>query len=171
MPKRILPLIPPGLSVVQVLPTPDCVTIVAEPRSPTGTCPDCGTPSCTVHSRYDRQLGDLPWQGRPVALRIKARRFRCLAPVCARRTFSERLAGVAAVAARRTERLGGLHVCLGLALGGEAGARLAARLAINTSPDTLLRAARSGGDVPESPTPRVSLHFPRCTRKRARSAG
>ena len=156
MPKRLLPLIPPGLAVVQVLPTPDRVTIVAQPRSPTVACPDCGTSSHSVHSRYERQLGDLPWQGRPVALRVQARRFRCSVPVCSRQTFTERLPGIAAAAARRTERLGGLHGCLGLALGGEAGARLAARLAIGTSADTLLRAVRSGGSrAPMPPTPRV----------------
>jgi len=43
-----------------------------------------------------------------------------------------------------------------MALGGEAGARLASRLAIGTSPDTLLRAVRSGGgSAPAAPTPRV----------------
>lgn len=156
MSKRLLPLIPPGLTVVQVLPTPDSVTIVAQPRSPTAACPDCGTPSHSVHSRYERRLGDLPWQGRPVALSVQARRFRCHAPACSRKTFAERLSGVAAAAARRTERLGSLHGCLGMALGGEAGARLAVRLAMGTSPDTLLRAVRAlgtGGRAP--PAPRV----------------
>jgi transposase len=154
--KRLLPLIPAGLAVVQVLPTPDRVTIVARLRSTTATCPDCGTVSQRVHSRYERALGDLPWQGRPVTLRVQARRFRCLDPACPRQTFAERLASIAAVAARRTERLGGLQRHLGLALGGEAGARLAERLAMATSPDTLLRMVRiagAGADPP--PAPRV----------------
>lgn len=156
MPKRLLPLIPPGLVVVQVLPTPDRVIIVAQPCSTSAACPDCGILSHSIHSRYERHLGDLPWQGRPVALRIQARRFRCPAPACVRQTFAERLLGIAAAAARRTERLGGLHSYIGLALGGEAGARLALRLAIGTSPDTLLRAVRgSGVGVPAMPTPRV----------------
>ena len=89
-----------------------------------------------------------------MTLRVQARRFRCLTPSCSRQTFSERLAGIAAVAARRTERLGGLQRHLGLALGGEAGARLAERLAMNTSPDTLLRlvgTARGGADPPATP--------------------
>ncbi len=156
MSKRLLPLIPPGLTVVQVLPAPDSVTIVAQPQSPTAACPDCGTPSHSVHSRYERRLGDLPWQGRTVALSVQARRFRCHAPACSRKTFAERLSCVAAAAARRTERLGSLHGCLGTALGGEAGARLAVRLAMGTSPDTLLRAVRAlgtGGRAP--PAPRV----------------
>jgi transposase len=61
-------------------------------------------------------------------MRIRARRFRCLNPICARQTFAERLEGTAPVAARRTGRLGDLQQHLGLALGGEAGARLAQRL-------------------------------------------
>ena len=52
-------------------------------------------------------------------------------------------------AARRTWRLGDLQHHLGLALGGEAGARLAQRLAIPTSPDTLLRMVRRDGCLRE----------------------
>ena len=113
---------------MQVLPTPDRVTIVAHPLAEAALCPDCGAPSHRLHSRYERQLLDLTWQGRPVALRVQARRFRCLAPSCPRQTFAERLTGVAAPAARRTERLGEVQRCLGLALGGCPGSRLAERL-------------------------------------------
>ena len=141
---------------MQVLPAPDHVTILTTPQPATALCPGCGWPSQRVHSRYERALGDLPWQGRPVTLRVQARRFRCLTPSCSRRTFAERLAGVAAVAARRTERLGGLQRHIGLALGGEAGARLAERLAMNTSPDTLLRLVGTAGGGADPPaTPRV----------------
>lgn len=91
-----------------------------------------------------------------MVLRVHARRFRCPDPACPRLTFAERLQGVAAVAARRTERLSGLHRCLGPVLGGAAAARLAARLAINTSPGTLLRAARAAGQRADiSAAPRV----------------
>jgi len=154
--KRLLPLIPAGLAVVQVLPAPERVTIVTQPQSATATCPGCGTISRRSHSYYERLLGDLPWQGRPVLLRVQARRFRCLDPSCSRQTFAERLAGVAPAAARRTERLGGLQGCLGLALGGEAGQRLAERLAMPVSADTLLRRIRqAGNDNEPPPTPRV----------------
>ena len=141
---------------MQVLPTPERVTIVAAPQAATAACPHCRSVSGRVHSRYDRRLGDLAWQGRPVVLRVHARRFRCLDPSCPQQTFAERLPGVAAAAARRTERLGGLHRCLGLALGGEAGQRLAERLAMPVSADTLLRLARRvGNDNEPPPTPRV----------------
>src|SRR4051812_30013767 len=119
-------------------------------------CPDCAALSGRVHSRYDRTLGDLPWQGRPVTLRVRVRRFRCLNPACLRRTFAERLGETARPAARRTSRLGDLQRHLGLVVGGEAGARLAARLAIPISPDTLLRMARRGDPSPgPRPPPRV----------------
>jgi transposase len=157
LPKRLLPLIPAGLLVQQVLPSPDHLTILATSRQPSAACPGCAVLSRRVHSWYDRTLGDLPWQGRPVSLRIRARRFLCLNPACSRRTFAERLSGVTAVASRRTERLGDVQRCLGLALGGEAGARLARRLAMPTSGDTLLRmacAASKSGEVPR-PAPRV----------------
>lgn len=91
-----------------------------------------------------------------MTIRVAARRFRCVNPACARRTFAERLDDVALVAGRRTERLGGLQRHLALALGGEAGARLAVRLAIPTSPDTLLRLASERSSVGSpAPTPRV----------------
>src|SRR3954468_6443358 len=80
MTKRLLPLIPGGLVVEQVLPEPDRVTVVARSRLPTAACPDCHASSSRVHSRYERRLADLPWQGRPVAVRLRARRFLCAEP-------------------------------------------------------------------------------------------
>jgi transposase len=152
--KRLLPLIPGGLVVEQVLPEPDRVTVVARSRLPTAACPDCDAPSSRVHSRYERRLADLPWQGRPVAVRIRARRFICARPACPRRTFAERLPGVARPFARRCERLADTQRQVALALGGEAGARLSVRLAMPTSADTLLRlatsAARAGTPAPRA---------------------
>ena len=156
MTKRILPLIPGGLVVVQVLPEPDRVTVVARSRLPTSICPDCRAPSSRVHSRYERRLADLPWQGRPVAIRLRARRFLCAEPACPRRTFAERLPGVARPSAHRCERLADVQRQVALALGGEAGARLSARLAMPVSADTLLRMARRAGATPQ-PRPPVRV--------------
>ena len=154
MTKRLLPLIPGGLVVEQVLPEPDRVTVVARSRLPTAACPDCHASSSRVHSRYERRLADLPWQGRPVAVRLRARRFFCAEPACPRRTFAERLPGIARPSARRSERLADVQRQVALALGGEAGTRLSARLAMPTSADTLLRLARSA-TRPEPPVPRA----------------
>ena len=148
--------------VQHVLPTPDRLTIVVAQGQNAAACPDCAAPSLRVHSRHERMMADLPWQGRTVTLRVLTRRFRCLNPDCPRATFAERLPEAAAAPlARRTARLADLQRHLGLALGGEAGARLAARLAVPTSADTLLRMARravrpaAGSAARPAPPPRV----------------
>lgn len=151
-----LPLIPPGLLVQQVLPVPDRITIVTTPRQDAAACPSCAVCSSRVHSRYNCLLADLPWQGRPVTLQVQARRFHCLNPICAcqipdlRRMLAGRRRGCG-TADGTAVRLQG---CLGVALGGKDGARLAARLAMVTSPDTLLRmvwASSKGDDTPLPP--------------------
>ena len=66
------------------------------------------------------------------------------------------MAGIAQPLARRTCRLGEQQRHVGLALGGQAGARLAEKLAMPTSPDTLLRLVRQGDRAtPSPPPPRV----------------
>jgi transposase len=152
--RRVLPLIPAGLSVVQVLPAPDRATIVSAPTPSQSACPLCGGLSGRVHSHYTRTLADLPWSGRVVAIQVRARRFRCTSSECRRRIFTERLPEVVCPRARRTARLGDVQRHIGLALGGAPGSRLAGRLAIPVSGDTLLRMVRTGALAP-SPPPHV----------------
>ena len=128
---------------MQVLPAPDCVTILTVPRRPESICPLCAFPSGRVHSHYTRTLADLPWQGCRAVLQVRARRFRCATAGCPRRVFAERLPDVAQPQARRTVRLDGIQRHIGFALGGEPGARLAARLAMPVSGATLLRLVRA----------------------------
>lgn len=91
-----------------------------------------------------------------MSLQVTARQFRCATPSCARHTFTERLGDVARANARRTERVRSLHRCIGLAVGGEADARLVHRLAMPVSADTLLRAAcEVAREAKPQPTPRV----------------
>jgi transposase len=77
-----------------------------------------------------------------VVIVIKARRFRCGNARCGRRIFVEQLSKVVAAHSRRTCRLANIQWHIGLALGGAAGARLAHRLALSASRDTLLRLVR-----------------------------
>ena len=107
--------------------------------APTACCPLCAAPSSAVHSRYQRHLADLPWGPLAVRLHLTVRKFVCRTTACARRIFTERLPDLAAPSARKTQRLIAALQAIGLALGGEAGARLAARLRLATSPTTLLR--------------------------------
>jgi transposase len=152
--KRLLPLIPPGLLVERVIPSPNHITIITTRRAATAACPSCRQPSGRVHARYQRRLTDLPWQGRQAVLLVGVRRFRCSNAGCPRQTFAEALDSAAARSARRTARLGGAQCQLGLALGGEAGARLAERLAMPVSSNTLLRLVNRAV-APLAPTSRV----------------
>jgi len=119
------------------------ITVIADPRGRSGICPSCRRGSDRIHSRYVRTLADLPWRGRPVVVSVRARRFRCGIGTCPRKTFVEPLSGVAAAHARRTNRLADVQRHVGLALGGAANARLARRLALPVSRDTLLRLVRA----------------------------
>jgi len=105
-------------------------------------CPGCARFSSRIHSYYERHLADLPWNGIPVEVRLRTRRFFCNTDDCAWRIFTERLPETAATYARRTQRMAQALRWLGLALGGEAGARTAQRLGLMVSGDTLLRHLR-----------------------------
>ena len=120
----------------------------------TAACPLCGSDTRRIHSRYTRRLDDLPCLGRCVRLRIAVRRFVWTQPDCPRRIFAERLPGFAAPRARTTDRLRQTQADIGSSLGSEAGDRLAARMAITTSPDTLLRRVKRLKNEPVEP-PRV----------------
>jgi len=92
--------------------------------------------------------------GQRVQLRLQVRRFFCDNPSCQRKTFTERLPDFAPQSARRTKRLADIQTVIGLAVGGEAGARLVRHLEMPTSPDTLLRLTRRH-QTRGAPTPRV----------------
>jgi transposase len=154
MPRRLLPLVPDRLDVLQVRPEPDRIIILATIRPAPTLCPVCRMPSRRRHGHVERTLADLPWQGRPVRLRVRLRRLACRNPACPRRTFSERLPDVARPHARRSERLRDVQRHLGLALGGAPAARLAQRLAMPASADTLVRLARAA-PLPSHAAPRV----------------
>jgi transposase len=95
-----------------------------------------------------RQLHDLSWQGRTATLRLLVRKFICINAACDRSIFCERMPELTASHARTTNRLTAAHRTLGFALGGEAGSRVAERLSIPTSPDTLLRRIKQQKDQP-----------------------
>ena len=107
-----------------------------------------------VHSRYQRRLADLPVAGRLVELCVTVRRFFCLNNVCGRRTFAEQVAGLTRRRARRSEPLRAMLTSIGMALAGRAGVRLAAKVGIRTSRNSLLRLVRA---VPDPEVGRVRV--------------
>lgn len=132
-------------------------------------CPDCHAPSAPVHSRYTRCLRDLPSTEHPVRLHLHVRRFRCPTPACPRRTFPERLPALAPWHAQRTGRLTETIRVLGGEAGGEAGARMATRLRMPLSGDTVLRILRRT-PAPAQPAPRV-LGIDDCALRKGRVYG
>jgi transposase len=143
----------PRLRLDDVVLTPTAAVVLLVSTAATAPCPRCGTPSDRVHSRYRRTVADLPCHDRGFLLRLLVRRFRCIDPGCTQRIFCERLPGFLSAHARSTTRLTGAHCDIGFALGGEAGSRLAERLGLPTSPDTLLRRVQASPDGP-APAPR-----------------
>src|SRR5262245_37506916 len=117
---------------------------------PTAACPGCAVPSSSVHSRDQRRLSDLPWGRRAVRLPLTVRKFRCRHRACRRRIFTERVPDLVAAYGRHTHRLATALRAIGLALGGNMGARLATRLQLPTSPSTRLRLVR-GAPIPPTP--------------------
>src|SRR5262245_491581 len=141
----------PGLRLDDLVLSPTVAVAVLTSTAAPAACPRGGTPSDCVHSRYRRTVADRPAADRPVALRLVVRRFRCTDPGCPQTIFCERLPGLVDSQARTTARLTDAHRAIGLALGGEAGARLAERLDMPTSPATLRRWVRSAPDEPALP--------------------
>src|SRR5262245_32848451 len=139
----LLPFTLPGCVVDAVRTDANVLLIEAHTTTPTAMCPDCHHLSTRVHSRYSRLLRDLPLTTQPVRLLLQVRRFLCPTPTCPRQTFAERLPAVAPFRAQRTERLTQSLRALGLALGGQHGARIAAQLRMPLSADTLLRIIRA----------------------------
>jgi transposase len=138
----------PGCEMTAVTQSDGVLTISAHSTAPTASCPRCGKSSQRIHSYYTRRPRDLPLWDYAVRLVLHVRRFRCLNATCTAQTFAERLPQVVQPAAQCTMRLTIALQQLGLALGGEAGARLGAKLHVPTSPDTLLRLVRQ---LPEPP--------------------
>ncbi len=136
---------------------PAGVTVILATATSTASCPVCGTASAAVHALYRRTLHDRPCLGRPVRLLVSARKFVCRRRECPRRVFCERGPALTAAHARTTAELAVTHRHLGLALGGEAGARLAADLGLPTSPDTILRRVTAAAGEPAPPPRYVGI--------------
>jgi transposase len=130
------------------------ITLQVTSTPPHVLCPLCHVQTSRVHSQYTRTLADLPWGPYAVRVQLRVRKFFCAHPACPRQIFTERLPTVAAPWARRTIRLAQRLLASGLALGGEAGARLVARLGLRISPDTLLRLVQTA-PAPDTSAPQI----------------
>lgn len=145
---------PEAIHLEQIIQHPSSLTLVVKATRTEAECPRCHHPSTRVHSYYTRTVADLPWHGVSVQLNLRTRRFRCKNSPCTKRIFCERLPLVVAYYGRKTTRLHEALALLGFLMGGEVGARATQKLAMPTSPDTLLRRVRQA-KLPATATPRV----------------
>jgi transposase len=133
-----LPL-PQGLCITEVCQEETRLLIRVLSERTTACCPLCSQESDAVHSRYQRQLKDLPSIGQTVCLHLTVRKFFCHNPACKRRIFTERLPDFVEPWAQMTLRLSQALQVIGLSASGSLGARLALRLGIAISWMTILR--------------------------------
>jgi transposase len=131
--------LPAGIAVTSVHPSASELVMCVACQAASMPCPQCHQPSARIHGHYQRTVADLPCAGRNVILALTVRKFVCTTPSCPRKIFTERLSGLVESYARMTSRLIALVQALGLAAGGQMGTRLADRIAIATTPPTLLR--------------------------------
>jgi len=152
-PPTILP-DPTCLHLLELTADATSITATLTTTSTTASCPLCGQPSSHVHSRYTRQLADLPWHGVALRLSLHVRKFFCDTLSCHRHVFTERLPSVAAPYARRTLRLEHWFTVVGFAAGGVGGARILQALGVSATPAVVLARLRAYS-APTCPTPRV----------------
>ena len=131
--------LPEGMVVDQIQITENGVLIEVIATSPTSCCPLCSQPSSSIHCHYRRGLRDVPCAGRRVQLVLTVRKFSCCNAYCPRKVFAERLPDFVEPWARTTIRFCQQITSVGLSTCGKGGAKLAARLGIQTSGQTILR--------------------------------
>jgi transposase len=147
---------PIGLRIVTwtIDPAQSIITLTLISQQATPRCPLCDMPAQRRHSHYERSPADLPWGGWTVRLVLGVRKLFCDTAGCPRRIFTERLPGVVAPWARRTQRLNKTLTAVAVALGGSAGARLSRDLSMPAARNTLLRLIRAA-PLPPGKTPAV----------------
>jgi transposase len=133
-----LPL-PAGLKIATTRMCEDVLLVQVVSTNVRSCCPLCFCPAERRHSQYTRVVADLPCAGFRIQLILHVRRFFCDTANCIRRIFTERLPAFVLPWARLTVRLCEALQSVGLATCGGLGTRLAERLAMQTSPTTILR--------------------------------
>src|SRR6266567_4166423 len=133
-----LPL-PAGLKIATTTLRNDLLVVQVVSTKMKSCCPLCFCLAERCHSQYTRVVADLPCAGFRIQLILHVRRFFCDHADCIRKIFTERLPAFVLPWARLTVRLCEALQSLGLATCGELGTRRAERLAVQTSPTTILR--------------------------------
>ena len=133
------------------------MTIEAKTTRTVVHCPECQQPTQKVHSSYRRRPRDLTTAGLSVRLLLQTRKFFCENSDCSRAVFCERLPGCVEKYAHCTARLNQHLIWMGLALGGELGARLAGKLGYVVSASTLIQRVRNLASSTKNPASEIKV--------------
>lgn len=142
--------LPEGMHVEHIQSTEHSLTIEVKASHPTSACPLCAQSSDSIKTHYRRVLRDAPCAGRQVQLVLTVRKFYCRNALCTQKVFTERLPTFVKPWARMTIRCCEHITSIGLATCGKGGAKLAARLAIPTTRQTILRRIMQVPDAPSA---------------------
>ena len=140
--------LPEGMLVEHIQITENSIVVEVVATSLTSRCPLCSEASESIHCHYRRVLRDVPCAGRRVQLFLTVRKFSCRNPLCQRKVFAERIPTFMEPWARMTIRYCQQITSIGLATCGKGGARLAARLGMQTTRQTILRRIMDLPDLP-----------------------
>ena len=140
--------LPEGMLIDQIHITENGLVIEVVATHPTSCCPLCSQRSSSIQSHYRRVLRDAPCAGRRVQLFLTVRKFYCRNALCERKIFTERLPELVGPWAKMTIRYCQQLTSVGLATCGKGGTRLAARLGMQTSRQTILRHIMALPDPP-----------------------
>jgi hypothetical protein len=88
---RISSLVPSGLVIESVSDSSDSIILAVRSQAGMAECPLCGARSRRIHSRYHRDVADLPSAGKQVRFLVITRQFVCEEPHCRRRTINPEL--------------------------------------------------------------------------------
>ena len=106
---------------------------------PGSCCPLCCKTSFRVHSKYFRELSDLPISGRSVRIKLAARKYFCDNNLCPRQIFTERFTHEISTYSRRFMRSNDLLFRIAVALGGNQGSVISSVVSMPVSASTMLR--------------------------------
>jgi transposase len=140
--------LPEGMLVEQIQITKDSIVVEVVATSLTSRCPLCSEASESIHWNSRRVLRDVPCAGRRVQLFLTVRKFSCRNPLCPRKVTASRIPTFMEPWARMTIRYCQQITSIGLATCGKGGARLAARLGMQTTRQTILRRVMALPDLP-----------------------
>jgi transposase len=93
---------PAAIELEHFVSQPNSINLVVHSVQSQPSCPRCGHPSASLHSRYQRAVADLPWHGVAIKLVLHTRKFRCRNELCQQKVFCERLPKVVEAYARKT---------------------------------------------------------------------